>query len=229
MKNGSKLARSTASSPHLLGELPRRAGIAASRRVGLPLGVQARVGRRAVHRRGGDELAVRVRDEHRDGTRRLRDDELDDGAGALEFTASSRSYSYARTGSMSAHAAPAPGGRRSSIRGTPYPVVLPEAERSPPAPGRGDHLAAGDRADRVPLPGLDRADPDLAADLRACSRSRSRSRQQHVLMWPASAMLTGNGVAFILRVPGTRHGDWWSLAAGGSSSAPRRSRCSRST
>jgi len=24
-------------------------------------------------------------------------------------------------------------------------------------------------------------------------------------------MLTGNGVAFILRVPGTRHGDWWSL------------------
>ena len=24
-------------------------------------------------------------------------------------------------------------------------------------------------------------------------------------------MLTGNGVAFILRVPGTEHGDWWSL------------------
>jgi hypothetical protein len=36
-------------------------------------------------------------------------------------------------------------------------------------------------------------------------------RQQHVLMWPASALLTGNGVAFILRVPGTEHGDWWSL------------------
>jgi hypothetical protein len=36
-------------------------------------------------------------------------------------------------------------------------------------------------------------------------------RQQHVLMWPASALLTGNGVAFVLRVPGTRHGDWWSL------------------
>src|SRR5262245_10575789 len=30
-------------------------------------------------------------------------------------------------------------------------------------------------------------------------------------MWPASAMLTGNGVAFILRVPGTEHGDWWSM------------------
>ncbi len=34
--------------------------------------------------------------------------------------------------------------------------------------------------------------------------------KQHVLMWPASALLTGNGVAFILRVPDTRHGDWWS-------------------
>src|SRR5919204_3540505 len=32
-----------------------------------------------------------------------------------------------------------------------------------------------------------------------------------VIMWPASALLTGNGVAFILRVPGTEHGQWWSL------------------
>ena len=30
-------------------------------------------------------------------------------------------------------------------------------------------------------------------------------------MWPASALLTGNGVAFVLRVPGTEHGDWWSM------------------
>src|SRR5207245_8345152 len=36
-------------------------------------------------------------------------------------------------------------------------------------------------------------------------------RSQHVILWPASAMLTGNGVAFVLRVPGTVHGDWWSL------------------
>ena len=35
--------------------------------------------------------------------------------------------------------------------------------------------------------------------------------QQRVIMWPASALLTGNGVAFILRVPGTVHGDWWSM------------------
>jgi hypothetical protein len=36
-------------------------------------------------------------------------------------------------------------------------------------------------------------------------------RQQRVIMWPASALLTGNSVAFILRVNGTQHGDWWSL------------------
>ncbi len=36
-------------------------------------------------------------------------------------------------------------------------------------------------------------------------------RSQHVIAWPASALLTGNGVAFILRVNGTEHGDWWSM------------------
>ena len=36
-------------------------------------------------------------------------------------------------------------------------------------------------------------------------------RRQRLFVWPASALLTGNGVAFILRVPGTEHGDWWSL------------------
>ena len=35
--------------------------------------------------------------------------------------------------------------------------------------------------------------------------------QRRVIAWPASALLTGNGVALILRVPGTEHGDWWSL------------------
>ena len=36
-------------------------------------------------------------------------------------------------------------------------------------------------------------------------------RARRILLWPASALLTGNGVAFILRVPGTAAGDWWSL------------------
>ena len=35
--------------------------------------------------------------------------------------------------------------------------------------------------------------------------------QRRVIMWPASGLLTGNGVAFILRVPGTNHGEWWSM------------------
>jgi hypothetical protein len=30
------------------------------------------------------------------------------------------------------------------------------------------------------------------------------------IMWPASGLLTGNSTAFILRVPGTLHGQWWS-------------------
>ena len=33
---------------------------------------------------------------------------------------------------------------------------------------------------------------------------------KHVILWPASALLTANGIAFIMRVPGTEHGDWWS-------------------
>jgi hypothetical protein len=32
-----------------------------------------------------------------------------------------------------------------------------------------------------------------------------------VLALPASGMLTGNSIAFILRASGTRHGDWWSV------------------
>ena len=32
-----------------------------------------------------------------------------------------------------------------------------------------------------------------------------------MITWPASVLLTGNGVAFILRVKGTEHGDWWSV------------------
>ncbi len=35
--------------------------------------------------------------------------------------------------------------------------------------------------------------------------------ERGVLSWPASALLTGNGIALLLRTPGTEHGDWWSL------------------
>jgi len=37
------------------------------------------------------------------------------------------------------------------------------------------------------------------------------ARTTRVVAWPASALLTGNGVALILRVPGTEHGEWFSM------------------
>src|SRR5207248_11057444 len=35
--------------------------------------------------------------------------------------------------------------------------------------------------------------------------------KDRAIMWPASGLLTGNSVAFILCVPGTLHVQWWSL------------------
>lgn len=35
--------------------------------------------------------------------------------------------------------------------------------------------------------------------------------RHHAVVWPASALLTGNSVALLLRTTGTQHGDWWSL------------------
>ena len=34
--------------------------------------------------------------------------------------------------------------------------------------------------------------------------------KETAIMWPASGLLTGNSTAFILRTPGTLHGQWWS-------------------
>ena len=96
------------------------------------------------------------------------------------------------------------------IRGTPYPVVLPKL-RDPRL-----HLAATIISlqvigqigfhFRVSI-----AQILIAILTCAVLEIGIAARTQHVLMWPASAMLTGNGVAFVLRVPGTQHGDWWSL------------------
>ncbi len=96
------------------------------------------------------------------------------------------------------------------IRGTPYPVVLPKV--SDPRL----HLAAtitslqviGQFGFHFQL-----SIAQILISLATCGvlEVAIAFRKQHVLMWPASALLTGNGVAFILRVPGTHHGDWWSL------------------
>jgi hypothetical protein len=111
---------------------------------------------------------------------------------------------------MSAPALAAPGGRTLTIRGTPYPVLLPTF-RDPRL-----HLAAV----IVSLQVLGQAAFDFELSIAQILISLGTSAmleagiafwRKRVLMWPASALLTGNGVAFVLRVPGTEHGDWWSL------------------
>src|SRR6478609_6105089 len=112
---------------------------------------------------------------------------------------------------MAAHAAPAAGGGLTlTIRGRPYPVLLPKV--SDPRL----HLAAV----IISLQVLGQVAFDfrlsiaqilIAIGTCAVLEIGIAFFRQHVLMWPASAMLTGNGVAFVLRVPGTEHGDWWSL------------------
>ncbi len=111
---------------------------------------------------------------------------------------------------MSAPALAAPGGRALTIRGTAYPVLLPSIRDA------RLHLAAvifslhglGQVAFHFKLSFAQIA---IAIGTAAVLEVAIALRKQHVLMWPASAMLTGNGVAFILRLPDTRHGDWWSL------------------
>jgi hypothetical protein len=96
------------------------------------------------------------------------------------------------------------------IRGTAYPVLLPSL-RDPRL-----HLAGvivtlqvlGQTAFDFQL-----SIAQILVSLLTCAvlEVGIAFRRQRVLMWPASALLTGNGVAFVLRVPGTEHGDWWSM------------------
>jgi Na+-transporting NADH:ubiquinone oxidoreductase subunit NqrB len=96
------------------------------------------------------------------------------------------------------------------IRGTAYPVLLPTL-RDPRL-----HLAAvivslqvlGQVAFEFRL---SIAQILVALVTSAVLEVGIAFRRQRVIMWPASALLTGNGVAFVLRVPGTEHGDWWSM------------------
>ena len=96
------------------------------------------------------------------------------------------------------------------IRGTSYPVLLPTL-RDPRL-----HLAAV----IISLQVLGQVAFDfrlsiaqILVSVLTCSvlEVGIAARRQRVILWPASALLTGNGVAFILRVPGTEHGDWWSM------------------
>src|SRR5215218_4794343 len=111
---------------------------------------------------------------------------------------------------MSAPATIGAGKPMRRIRGTTYPVLLP-TWRDPRL-----HLAAviislqvlGQVAFEFRL-----SIAQIIVSLLTCAvlEVGIAFRRQHVIMWPASALLTGNGVAFILRVAGTEHGDWWSM------------------
>lgn len=52
----------------------------------------------------------------------------------------------------------------------------------------------------------------ILAPIAACAvvEAAITAWRRRELAWPASAILTGNSTALLLRVPGTRHGDWWS-------------------
>jgi hypothetical protein len=106
---------------------------------------------------------------------------------------------------VAAHAATAPGGL--TLRG--YPILLPTL-RDPRL-----HLAAVITSLQVLGQagfGFRVSIAQILISLATCAVLEVAIAlwRQHVILWPASALITGNGVAFILRLPGTRHGDWWS-------------------
>ena len=55
--------------------------------------------------------------------------------------------------------------------------------------------------------------PQIAASLLTCALIEVvvTFRRKRIILWPASALLTGNAIAFIMRAQGTRHGEWWTF------------------
>ena len=106
--------------------------------------------------------------------------------------------------------APRPARRRAvNIRGREYPVVLPSL-RDPRL-----HVAAV----LLTLQVLGQTVLGFRlsiAQILACLVAGALIEfvvvffKDHAIIWPASGLLTGNSTAFILRVPGTLHGQWWS-------------------
>jgi hypothetical protein len=103
----------------------------------------------------------------------------------------------------------APKHRRVTIRGRAYPVLLPSI-RDPRL-----HVAAV----LLTLQVLGQTVLDFrlsVAQILICLAAGALIEftvgffKDKVIMWPASGLLTGNSTAFILRVPGTFHGQWWS-------------------
>ena len=101
-------------------------------------------------------------------------------------------------------------GRSVMLRGTAYPVLLPKL--SDPRL----HLAAVVLSLQVlgqTVLGFNLSIAQILVSLGTCALLEFSITfwQRRVIAWPASALLTGNGVAILLRVPGTEHGDYWTL------------------
>jgi hypothetical protein len=108
--------------------------------------------------------------------------------------------------------APAPptGGRAIVVGGRRIPVVLP-SRRDPRLRLSAVILALQVLGQTVLGFKLSIAQILVSIGVCAAIDAALIFRSSHVLAWPASGILTGNSVAFILRASGTRHGDWWSL------------------
>ena len=129
---------------------------------------------------------------------------------------------------MSAPDAAVVAGPALRIRGTPYPVLLPRL--SDPRL----HLAAVIVSLQVLGQVAFEFDLSIAQILVALGTCALLEfgiafTRQRMIIWPASAMLTGNGVAFVLRVPGRSTATGGACEVGGSSRAQLPSACSRST
>lgn len=104
----------------------------------------------------------------------------------------------------------AAGGRSISLGGRRIPVVLP-TRRDPRL-----HLAAVLLTVQVlgqTMLGFKLSIAQILVTMAVCAviEVTVTLRRTGALVWPASALLTGNSIALLLRATGTDHGDWWSL------------------
>ncbi len=101
------------------------------------------------------------------------------------------------------------GGRSLRIRGTTYPVILPKL--SDPRLRLSTTFVflylLGEFAFSFRL-----SLPQIFTPLLTCAVLEFAITfwKKKAIVWPASALLTGDGIAFILRIPGAKHGEWWS-------------------
>jgi hypothetical protein len=101
-------------------------------------------------------------------------------------------------------------GRSLMIRGRRYPIILPSI-RDPRLHVAAVLLTLQVLGQTVLDFRLSIAQILICLAVGALTEFTVAFFKDKVIMWPASGLLTGNSTAFILRVPGTLHGQWWSL------------------